>query len=33
VRAQIAKIRRRFGVRRLVFVGDRGMITSRRIDE
>lgn len=31
--AQIAKVRRRFGVRRVVFVGDRGMITSRRIDE
>jgi transposase len=30
---QIAKVRRRFGVRRVVFVGDRGMITSRRIDE
>jgi transposase len=31
--SQIAKVRRRFGVRRVVFVGDRGMITSRRIDE
>jgi transposase len=31
--AQIAKVRRRFGIRRVVFVGDRGMITSRRIDE
>jgi transposase len=31
--AQITKVRRRFGVRRVVFVGDRGMITSRRIDE
>jgi transposase len=30
---QITKVRRRFGVRRVVFVGDRGMITSRRIDE
>ena len=30
---QITKIRRRFGVHRVVFVGDRGMITSRRIDE
>jgi transposase len=31
--AQITKVRRRFGVHRVVFVGDRGMITSRRIDE
>jgi transposase len=31
--AQINKVRRRFGVHRVVFVGDRGMITSRRIDE
>jgi hypothetical protein len=31
--AQITKVRRRFGVQRVVFVGDRGMITSRRIDE
>jgi hypothetical protein len=31
--AQIAKVRSRFGVQRVVFVGDRGMITSRRIDE
>jgi hypothetical protein len=31
--AQIAKVRSRFGVQRAVFVGDRGMITSRRIDE
>ena len=31
--AQISKVRRRFGVHRVVFVGDRGMITSRRIDE
>jgi transposase len=30
---QIAKVRLRFGVRRVVFVGDRGMITSRRIDD
>lgn len=30
---QIAKVRQRFGMRRVVFVGDRGMITSRRIDE
>jgi transposase len=31
--AQVAKVRRRFGVRRVVVVGDRGMITSRRIDQ
>ena len=31
--AQIRKVRRRFGVQQVVFVGDRGMITSRRIDE
>jgi Transposase DDE domain len=31
--AQIRKVRHRFGVQRVVFVGDRGMITSRRIDE
>jgi transposase len=31
--AQIAKVRRRFGVQQVVVVGDRGMITSRRIDE
>jgi Transposase DDE domain len=31
--AQVRKVRRRFGIRRVVFVGDRGMITSRRIDE
>jgi transposase len=31
--AQITKVRQRFGVHRVVFVGDRGMITSRRIDE
>jgi hypothetical protein len=30
---QIDKVRRRFRVGRVVFVGDRGMITSRRIDE
>jgi transposase len=33
LKSQIDKVRRRFGVQRLVFVGDRGMITSRRIDE
>jgi transposase len=31
--AQVNKIRKRFGIRRLVLVGDRGMITSKRIDE
>jgi transposase len=31
--AQIEKVRQRFGVRRVVLVGDRGMITSKRIDE
>ena len=31
--AQIKKVRQRFGVKRVVFVGDRGMITSKRIDE
>jgi len=31
--SQIQKVRKRFGVRRVVFVGDRGMLTSRRIDE
>jgi Transposase DDE domain len=31
--AQVTKVRRRFGVKRVVFVGDRGMITSRRIDD
>ena len=31
--AQIKKVRRRFGIQRVVFVGDRGMITSKRIDQ
>jgi hypothetical protein len=31
--SQIEKLRRRFGVQRVVMVGDRGMLTSRRIDE
>ncbi len=31
--AQVNKIRNRFGIRRVVLVGDRGMITSKRIDE
>lgn len=30
---QIAKVRQRFGIRRVAFVGDRGMITTRRIEE
>jgi len=30
---QIEKLRQRFGVQRVVLVGDRGMITSKRIDE
>lgn len=30
---QVAKVRERFALQRVVFVGDRGMITSRRIDE
>lgn len=31
--AQVNKIRKRFGIQRVVLVGDRGMITSKRIDE
>jgi transposase len=31
--SQIKKIRNRFGIQRVVIVGDRGMITSKRIDE
>ena len=31
--AQVSKIRKRFGIQRVVLVGDRGMITSQRIDE
>ena len=30
---QVNKVRKRFGITRVVFVGDRGMITSKRIDE
>ncbi len=30
---QIEKVRQRFGIARIVLVGDRGMITSKRIDE
>ena len=31
--SQVQKLRERFGIERVVFVGDRGMITTRRIDE
>lgn len=31
--SQVEKVRKRFHVERVVFVGDRGMITSRRIEE
>lgn len=31
--SQVQKVRGRFGIRRVVFVGDRGLITSKRIDE
>lgn len=31
--AQVNKVRQRFGITRVVLVGDRGMITSKRIDE
>lgn len=31
--AQVNRVRRRFGIRRVVLVGDRGMITSKRIEE
>jgi transposase len=31
--AQVNKIRKRFGIQRVILVGDRGMITSKRIDE
>ena len=31
--AQVEKIRKRFGIARVVWVGDRGMITSKRIEE
>jgi transposase len=33
LRQQITKIRDRFGLRRVVMVGDRGMITAKRIEE
>ena len=31
--SQLSKVRKRFRIQRVVLVGDRGMITSRRIDE
>jgi transposase len=31
--SQVKKVRERFGLRRLVIVGDRGMITQARIDQ
>jgi len=31
--SQIQKVRTRFGLKRVIFVGDRGMITAKRIDE
>lgn len=31
--AQVNKVRKRFGIQRVVLVGDRGMITSKRIEE
>jgi transposase len=31
--AQVNKLRKQFGMKRVVLVGDRGMITSKRIDE
>ncbi len=31
--AQLSKLRQRFGLKRLVLVGDRGMITEKRIEE
>jgi DDE family transposase len=31
--AQVTKVRKRFGLKRVILVGDRGMITSARIDE
>jgi Transposase DDE domain len=33
VRAQVEKLRRRFGLERVILVGDRGMLTSARIEE
>jgi transposase len=31
--AQVERVRKRFAIERVIFVGDRGMITSRRIEE
>jgi hypothetical protein len=31
--SQVKKVRERFGLRRVVIVGDRGMITQARIDQ
>ena len=31
--SQIKKVRERFGIKRVIFVGDRGMITTKRIEE
>jgi transposase len=31
--SQIEKVRSRFGIKRVIFVGDRGMITTKRIEE
>jgi transposase len=31
--SQIEKVRKRFRIKRVIFVGDRGMITAKRIDE
>jgi hypothetical protein len=33
LKSQVVKVRRRFGVKRVVLVSDRGMITSQRIEE
>ena len=33
VAAQVAKLRRRFGIERIVWAGDRGMLTSARIEQ
>ena len=33
LKSQIRKVRKRFGVERVAFVGDRGLITSKRIEE
>lgn len=33
VKSQIEKVQKRFGIKRVVMVGDRGMLTSKRIDE